>query len=179
MCTLKFHHLHKYIFKWKSGWPDEQWVNKQKCKRIQTECGRGRFKSHLLWQTHKASVFRQSFSLLHTPFTDTSEVLFAIHAGLDAASEQTQTGKHTPRHSLWRGSVCICPSALLLAAAAGQSRLASAGNSPEPYMRYLNTHTYTEIHIRMSPKSLTGFSERSDTYTHTAARRLQLLFVFF
>lgn len=74
-------------------------------------------------------------------------------------------GGHTPRHSLWRGSVCICPSAPLLAATAGQSLLASAGSSPEPYMRYLNTQTHLlESHESHGQWEKLGVNT---DYTHT------------
>lgn len=88
---------------------------------------------------------------------------------------------HTPQRSLWRGSVCICPSAPLLAATAGQSLLASAGNSPEPYTRYLNIHTHThrrthKWHYRVL-NHWRGIV-RGATCTHSPVQRLQLLFLY-
>lgn len=86
------------------------------------------------------------------PFPHASVTSLNIHADChfiraNKIRAETHSQTYTPQRSLWRGSVCICPSAPLLAAVAGQNLLASAGNSPEPYRRYLKNTQYWELWI--------------------------------
>lgn len=117
-------------------------------------------------QTYQGSLGSLSFSLpFHMPLLSHRLYTQTLHSiWANRSSKHSQTHKRSPQRSLWRGSVCICPSAPLLAAMAGQSLLASAGNSPEPYTIYLNTHTHTQNFITETPQSLTGYN--MNTHSH-------------
>ncbi len=132
MSHLRFHHLHRYV--WLETQLERQSVNRE------TKKVRG-FRFNEVWRRFKDALVETNTQGLLSFFSPSTHLWHLFCCICRPEQTQLETGGHKPRHSLWRGSVCICPLAPLLAAAAGQSLLASAGNSPEPYTRYLNTNT--------------------------------------
>lgn len=120
---------------------------------------------HLLKQTHKGSLSCLLLTQFQIPLA--SQLPF-IQILIWTNRFSTKHHMHSPQRSLWRGSVCICPLTPLLAAMAGQSLRASAGNSPEPYMKYLCGYTHARTHARMHTHALLWvMNQYEEQHVHT------------